>query len=64
MKEWHEHPVITSETYRDDGWGWYFGRRTNWKTVQFLLILGDQGDVGEGCEDEEEDFDDVNDEAI
>jgi hypothetical protein len=37
--------------------GWYFGRRTSWQTVQFLLILGDQGDVGEGCdEDEEEDF--------
>ena len=36
---------------------WDCWRRTSWQTVQFLLILGDQGDVGEGCEDEEdEDF--------
>jgi hypothetical protein len=40
------------------------GRRTNGQSVQFLLILGDQGDVEEGCDNEEEDFDDVIDEAI
>jgi hypothetical protein len=33
------------------------GRRTNGQSVQFLLlILGDQGDVEEGCDNEEEDF--------